>query len=68
MKNQKWSKRAQILLSAGLLIQSFPFLFQEFFGLNDFCSGFLHGLGIMLILGALFIGKNNKRKIYRADW
>jgi len=68
MKNQKLSKRVQILLSAGLLIQSFPFLFHEFFKLNDFCSGFVHGLGITLILGALFIGRKNKRRIFNTDY
>lgn len=61
------SRRVQKLAGAGLFIQSFPFLFHEFFRLNDFLNGFMRGLGIALILGALFIQRKNVKSICESD-
>ncbi|RYY05836.1 MAG: hypothetical protein EOP43_07965 [Sphingobacteriaceae bacterium] len=65
MKNQKPGRRVQILLITALFIRLFPAFFHQFFKPNDFCNGFLHGLAITLMIGALFIDKKNKHKIYK---
>ena len=54
MKRKVYGKPLSRMLAAGLLIQSIPFLFGEFFHIDHFLNGFCKGIGLTLIFFAWF--------------
>lgn len=63
MRNKKSDRKGRLLLSICLFIQPFPFLFNEYFRMNDFCNGFLRGFGLMLIVAAIIKIRNEPRQV-----
>ena len=62
MKKNNVNRHAVTLLGAGLFIENFPFIFGEYYPLNDFLNGFCKGLGLTLIIfGIIKIYKSQKR-------